>query len=205
MIQIGYNMENIIKHIVNEASQRGHDVTIRNIAYALMRVYFNDPTIAYTVINGSAPNNDTSELSDYDSMSSIQYLIHWIKKDLAKKESKEEDIVAKALKKQKENTPKEDLISSEENFEGAVEQLKRVEELRMRYEPTDIKTLRDLEKMELEIRVKLVDKFDMQREEVNEKIVTFKVFDYICPWTRHECYQIGKEEAMEKWNLIEKE
>lgn len=197
-------MDNILRHIVNEAAQRGHDVTVRNVAYALMRVYFNDPTIAYTVINGSAPKQD-SDVTEYDSMNSIQYLNHWFTKDLAKDESNKEDIVAKALKQQNENAPKEELISSEENFEGAVEQLKRVEELRFRCDPSDIKTLRDLEKMELEIRVKLVDKFDMQREEVNEKIVTPRVYNYVCPWTRHECYQIGKEEAMEKWNLIEKE
>ena len=204
MIQLGLDMEDIIKQIVNDAAERGHDVTIRNIAYALMRVYFDDTTIAYTVINNAAPKQD-SEVSDYDSMNCIQYLIHWFKKDLAKNVCKNEDIVAKALKKQKENAPKDDLISSEENFAGAVEQLKRVEDLRLRCDPKDIKTLRDLEKMELEVRVKLVDKWDMQKEEVNEKIITPKVYDYICPWTRHECYQIGKEEAMEKWNLIEKE
>lgn len=197
-------MESILRHIVDEAAQRGHDVTVRNVAYALIRVYFNDPTIAYTVINGSAPKQE-SDVTDYDSMNSIQYLNHWFTKDLAKNDSNKEDIVAKALKQQSENAPKEELISSEENFEGAVEQLKRVKELRLRCDPTDIKTLKDLEKTELEIRVKLVDKFDMQREEVNEKIVTPRVFNYVCPWTRHECYQIGKEEAMEKWNLIEKE
>lgn len=197
-------MENILKHIVNEAAARGHDVTIRNVAYALMRVYFNDPTIAYTVINGTAPKQE-SDVADYDSMNSIQYLVYWFKKDLAKSDSAKEDIVAKALKQQNENAPKEELITSEENFAGAVEQLKRVQELRERCDPNDIKTLRDLEKMELEIHVKLVDKWDMQKEEVNEKIVTLKVYDYICPWTRRECYQIGKEEAMEKWNLTEKE
>ena len=110
------------------------------------------------------------------------------------------------MKKQQENPiGDEPLISSEENFAGAVEQLRRVEELRMRCDPKDIKTLRDLEKMELEVRVKLVDKWDMQKEEANEKIITPKVYDYICPWTRRECYQLGKEEAMEKWNLIEKD
>lgn len=197
-------MDNIIKHIVSEASERGHDVTIRNVAYALMRVYFNDPTIAYTVINGTAPKQE-SDVDAYDSMNSIQYLIHWFRKDLSKTNPTKDDIVTKALKKQKENTPKEELITSEENFAGAVEQLKRVKELRERCDESDIKTLRDLEKMELEVRVKLVDKWDMQKEEVNEKIITPKVYDYICPWTRRECYQIGKEEAMEKWNLIEKE
>lgn len=197
-------MENILRHIVEEASQRGHDVTVRNVAYALMRVYFNDPKIAYTVINGSAPKQD-SDVADYDSMNSIQYLNHWFTKDLAKDESRKEDIVAMALNQQKESAPKEELITSEENFAGAVEQLKRVTELRERCDPNDIKTLKDLEKMELEVRVKLVDKWDMQKEEVNEKIITPRVFNYVCPWTRHECYQIGKEEAMEKWNLIEKE
>ena len=197
-------MKDILKHIVKEAADRGHDVTIRNVAYALMRVYFNDPVIAYTVINGSAPKQD-SDVTDYDSMNSIQYLNHWFAKDLLKDKENKEDIVSKALKKQKESATKEELITSEENFAGAVEQLKRVKELRERCDKSDIKTLRDLEKMELEVRVKLVDKWDMQKEEVNEKIIIPRVYNYVCPWTRHECYQIGKEEAMEKWNLIEKE
>lgn len=197
-------MKDILKNIVKEAADRGHDVTVRNVAYSLMRVYFDDPTIAYTVINGSAPKQD-SDVTNYDSMNSIQYLNHWFTKDLLKNNERKEDIVSKALKKQKESAPKEELITSEENFAGAVEQLKRVKELRERCDESDIKTLRDLEKMELEVRVKLVDKWDMQKEEVNEKIITPKVYDYVCPWTRHECYQIGKEEAMEKWNLIEKQ
>lgn len=200
-------MEDVIRHIVNEAANRGHEVTIRNVAYALMRVYFKNAEIAYTVINGGSPKKE-SDVADYDSMNSIQYLIHWFKKDLSPKDTKSgyDTAIEKALKKQHDsNVADEPLISSEENFAGAVEQLKRVQELRERCDPNDIKTLRDLEKMELEVRVKLVDKWDMQKEEVNEKIVTLKVFDYYCPWTRHECYQIGKEEAMEKWNLIEKE
>lgn len=197
-------MENILRHIVDEASQRGHDVTVRNVAYALMRVYFNDPTIAYTVINGSAPKQD-SDVTDYDSMSSIQYLTHWFKKDLAKDEQKKDDVVAKLMKQQNAKSKAEVAISADENFEGAVEQLKRVQELRERCDPTDIKTLRDLEKMELEIRVKLVDKWDMQKQESDTKIWIGKIYDYLCPWTGRECYQIGKEEAMEKWNLKEKD
>lgn len=196
-----------IKHIVKEAAERGHDVTIRNVAYALMRVYFNDPTIAYTVINGTAPKQD-SDVDAYDSMNSIQYLIHWFTKDLApEKEKNEYDAaIEKALRKQQEkNSSDEPLISSEENFAGAVEQLKRVQELRERCDPNDIKTLRDLEKMELEVRVKLVDKWDMQKEEINEKIAVLKIFDFYCPWTRRECYQMTKEDAMKIWNLIEKE
>lgn len=198
-------MKNILKHIAEEAAKRGHDVTIRNIAYALMRVRFNDAKIAYTIINSTTPERD-SDVDAYDSMDKIQYLIHWFERDLAKSESaRGEDIVTKALRQHKEKQRKEDTaISAEENFEGAVEQLKRIKELRERCDPDDIKTLKDLEKAELEIRVKLVDKFDVQKEEMNECIIVPKVYDYDCPWTGRECYQIGKEEAMEKWNLIEK-
>lgn len=204
---MGLIMESVIKHIANEAASRGHEVTIRDIAYALMRVKFNDELIAYTVVKGCAPEKD-SDVTDYDSMDKIKFLVHWFEKDLTPKESVNEykKAINKALDKQQSESKKEELaISADENFEGAVEQLKRVKELRERCEESDIKTLRDLEKMELEIRVKLVDKWDMQKTEADEKIVTPKVYDYICPWTRRECYQIGKEEAMEKWNLIEKE
>jgi hypothetical protein len=36
-------------------------------------------------------------------------------------------------------------------------------------------------------------------------IIVEKKFDFVCPHTRHECYQLDKETAMEKWNLVEKQ
>ena len=55
-----------------------------------------------------------------------------------------------------------------------------------------------------DIRTKLNDKFKVEAQKQNRMIVVEKKFDFICPHTRRECYQLDKEDAMKKWNLIEK-
>lgn len=200
-------MNSVIQNIVDEAAKRGHDVTIRNIAYALMRVKFEDKLTAYMVIKGGAPEKD-SDVDAYDSMDGVQYLVRYFTQDLAPRvdESKKDSDIVKAIAEMgKGGTDVEDPISFEENYAGAVEQLKRIEDLRNRCPVDDIKTLKDLEKAESDLRVRLVDKFNVQEKEQKKWLVVPKVYDYVCPHTGHECYQIGKEEAMEKWNLIEKE
>lgn len=54
-----------------------------------------------------------------------------------------------------------------------------------------------------DIRYKLNDKFKVEASKRNRLIIVEKKFDFICPHTRHECYQLDKEDAMKKWNLIE--
>ena len=54
-----------------------------------------------------------------------------------------------------------------------------------------------------DIRVKLNDKFKVESKQLDRMIVIEKKFDFVCPHTRHECYQLDKEEAMRRWNLVE--
>lgn len=56
-----------------------------------------------------------------------------------------------------------------------------------------------------DIRVKLNDKFKVQEQTKDRMIIVEKKFDFVCPYTRHECYQLDKEDAMKKWDLIEKQ
>lgn len=201
---MGMNKSNKIQKIVSEAAQRGHDVTIRNIAYALMRVYFDDKLPAYTVVHGAPPEKD-SDVDDYDNMEQVQYLIRVLETEIAPshKDDNSADIIAKAIADStKSVSASDDLISFDENYAGAVAQLQRIEDLRNRCDPDDIKTLKDLEKAESDLRVRLVDKFNVQEKTQEKWIVVPRVFNYVCPWTHHECYQIGREEAMEKWHLI---
>lgn len=195
--------KSFIQKLVSEAQKRGYEVSIRNIAYALMRVKFDDKLTAYTVIMGHGPDKD-SDVDTYDEMESIQFLIRWFQKDLAPnmEESKSTQDIIKAIAGCTPGGTDDDLISFEENYAGAVAQLKRIEALREQCPKEDIKTLKDLEKTESDIRVRLVDKFNVQEKEQKKWLIVPKVFDYICPWTRHECYQINKEDAMQKWHLI---
>lgn len=54
-----------------------------------------------------------------------------------------------------------------------------------------------------DIRTKLNDKFKVESKKQDRLIIVEKKFDFVCPFTRHECYQLDKEDAMKKWNLIE--
>lgn len=56
-----------------------------------------------------------------------------------------------------------------------------------------------------DIRVKLNDKFKVQEQTKDRMIIVEKKFDFVCPYTKHECYQLDKEDAMKKWDLIEKQ
>ena len=62
---------------------------------------------------------------------------------------------------------------------------------------------KDALKIMADIRVKLNDKFKVESKNQDRMIVVEKKFDFVCEYTRHECYQLDKEFAMKKWNLIE--
>ena len=58
-------------------------------------------------------------------------------------------------------------------------------------------------KLIADIRVKLNDKFKVEKQQKERQIIVEKRFDFVCEHTRRECYQLDKEFAMKKWNLIE--
>lgn len=207
-IQLGYNMENVLKKIVDDTQKRGYDVKIRDIAYALLKVKFNDDVIAYTVVFGT-PSKD-HDVKDYDSMDSIQYLVRWFKKDLAPKEverEKPEDVI-KAIKKN--DTEDDGSISFEENRAGIETQIAEILELKKLCttikengdEVTDVKTLATLHKTEADLRSKLNDKFGASEKSSEQYIVVRPKMNHICEWTHRECWLQTKSFAMEHWHLI---
>ena len=62
---------------------------------------------------------------------------------------------------------------------------------------------KDALKIMADIRVKLNDKFKVESKKQDRMIVVERKFSFVCPHTRRECYQLDKEFAMKKWNLIE--
>lgn len=60
-------------------------------------------------------------------------------------------------------------------------------------------------KTQADIRVKLNDKFKVEKQNLERAITVQPKFDFICPKHHIECYQLSKDYAMEKFNLIEKE
>lgn len=200
-------MESIIKQITNDAKQRGHEVRIRDIAYALLRVKFEDELIAYTVVFGT-PEKD-NDVTDYDIMESTQFLIRYFKKDLAPKIEKMENSadIIKELTKKKTDKDDTESMTFEENRAGIEQQLKEILELKRQCTDvdgnTDVKTMALLQKTEADLRVKLNDKFGAAEKSADQYIIVQPKFNHICEITRRECWVQTKEYAMEHWNLIE--
>ena len=201
-------MESVLKKIVDDAQKRGHDVKIRDIAFALLQMQFQDENIAYTVVFGAPLSNDV--IKDYTSLDSVKFLIRWWEKELAPKEiikEQPEDII-KTIKKN--DNIVDGSLSFEDNRAGIEKQIDEILELKKQLIDAegnckDVKTMATLQKTEADLRSKLNDKFGASEKSKEQYIIVQKKFDMICPHTRRECYQMTKEDAMKIWNLIEKE
>lgn len=202
-------MESVIKHITEEARKRGHEVRIRDISYALLRVRFKDELIAYTVVFG-APDKD-SDITDYESLESTKFLMRWFEKDLAPKEVEKKsnaDIIKELTTKAKKTETTDDgSMTFEENRAGIEQQLKEILDLKKQCidedGKSDVKTMALLQKTEADLRVKLNDKFGAAEKSAEQYIVVQPKFSHICEHTRRECWLQTKSFAMEHWHLIE--
>lgn len=193
---------NKLEKIIEEAKKRSYDVRVRDVGYAVLVAGLGDENLAHKLIFGDDGNEIT-----YRELPHIKYLVNYLKaEDLKKHESKEAEDIAKLItqSKGKKNEDGDDIgLTYEENYAGAVEQLKRIEDLRARCDKDDIKTLKDLEKAESDIRVRLVDKFNVQEKAIEQYIIVQPKRNHICEHTHRECWLQTKEYAKEHWHLID--
>jgi intein/homing endonuclease len=94
-----------------------------------------------------------------------------------------------------------DGISKAENKADLIKLLKEVQIAKERKEIE----VKDALKIEADIRVKLNDKFDMEEEEGQKRIIVVpQKHDLLCPHTHRECtYMPTKEACMKHYNLKE--
>lgn len=191
-----------LERIIEEAKKHGQEVRVRDVGYAALVVGLEDPDLAYRLIFG-----DDGNAATYKGQQHVKFLVNHLKAEgLKKDESKEAEDIARliAQSKGKKNEDGDDIgLTYEENYAGAVEQLKRIEDLRARCDKDDIKTLKDLEKAESDIRVRLVDKFNVQEKTVEQYIIVQPKCNHICEITHRECWLQTKEYAKEHWHLID--
>lgn len=199
---------NRLEKIIEEAKKQSYEVRVRDVGYAVLVVGLGDEALAYKLIFSDDGNETT-----YKELPHIKFLINYLKaEDLKKNESKEAEDIARliAQSKGKKASDKNDgSMTFEENREGIEQQLREIVELKkdamnpIEGEGADLKTLALLQKTEADLRVKLNDKFGAAEKTAEQYIIVQKKFDFICPHTHRECYQMTKEDAMSKWNLIE--
>lgn len=168
-----------IKNTIDYFRENGEDVRVRDIAYVLLSKMFADPKTAYQCLFGT---------EGYE-----QYI-----NDESRSRLEEHMRVAGFIRSVRTDDDTGGL-SFEENKR---EMEKMLDDIRSDMENGIIDKKDGYARME-SIRTKLNDKFKVERLQKERQIIVEKRFDFVCPKTRRECYQLDKEFAMKKWNLIE--
>lgn len=194
-----------LEKIIEEAKKHSYDVRVRDVGYATLVVGLGDEDLAHKLIFG-----DDGNVATYKTLPHVKFLVNYLNaENLKRKESKEAEDIAKLIAKSKgKKTDNIDgSMTFEENREGIETQLREIVELKKEAmdsaEGADLKTLALLQKTEADLRVKLNDKFGAAEKTAEQYIIVQKKFDFVCPHTHRECYQMDKDDAMRKWHLID--
>ena len=196
-----------LEKIIEEAKKHSYDVRVRDVGYATLVVGLGDEDLAHKLIFG-----DDGNIATYKELPHVKFLVNHLKaEDLKRKESKEAEDIAKLIAKSKgkktDNT--DGSMTFEENREGIETQLREIVELKKEAmnpmgdeQGADLKTLALLQKTEADLRVKLNDKFGAAEKTAEQYIIVQPKYNRICPYTRHECYEMTEEYAMQQFHLI---
>ena len=175
-----------IVEIIKDCSKKGHIVTTRDIAYALLCIHFEDSLVAYKCVFGYDKNYCEEYHNTYDNTDMMVFLKTYV--DIS------------VVNKKKKRT-KDDDISFEEN-KAYMLKLKRDTEDAMANQEIDKK---DGLKILAQISTTLNDKFKVSSEDVQQRIFVNKKFNSIRSNCGKELYIPTKEDLMEKYDLVEKE
>ena len=177
-----------IKRTIEDCAKANHTVSVRDISYVLLCMHFDDSLVAYKCIFGNDYDYNQEYHATYDQTATMAYLKTYVEFTLLndkKKKKKSED------------------ISFEENKEYMLN-LKRQTEDAMAAGEIDKK---DGLKILTDISVKLNDKFNVSDSSQEQIVVVNTKYDAVCPSCGREISRrpITKDEAMEMYNLVEKE
>lgn len=177
-----------IKRTIEDCAKAKHTISVRDISYVLLAMQFEDSLVAYKCLFGNDYDYNQEYHNTYDNTATMNYLKTYVEYTLLggnKKKRKGED------------------ISFEENKAEIINLIKETKDKEERGE-IDAKQSLDLQ---TKLRVTLNDKFKVQSDEVDQVIHVFAKYDSICSKCGTEVSRrpISKEEAMEMYNLVEKE
>lgn len=177
-----------IKKTIEDCARANHTVSVRDISYVLLCMQLEDSLVAYKCIFGNDYDYNQDYHATYDQTSTMSYLRTYVEFTL--------------LNDKKKKKASED-ISFEENKEYMLN-LKRQTEEAMAAGEIDKK---DGLKILTDISVKLNDKFNVSDSSQEQLVVVNTKYDAVCPSCGREISRrpITKDEAMEMYNLVEKE
>lgn len=168
-----------IKKTIEHFKESGETIRVRDIAYTLLSKMFADSKTAYQCLFGSEGYDEYADDEMREKLEQYLSDAGYIKS------------------------------VSEDNDTGTItfEQNRREMELLLKKTQQSMDDglvdPKDALKIMADIRVKLNDKFKVESKKQDRMIVVERKFSFVCPHTRRECYQLDKDFAMKKWNLIE--
>lgn len=177
-----------IKRAIEDCARANHTISVRDISYVLLSMQFEDSLVAYKCIFGNDYDYNQDYHTTYDQTSTMTYLKSYVEFTL--------------LNDKKKKTKTED-ISFEENKAYMLGLKKQTEEAMAAGEidkKDGLKILADLS-------VKLNDKFNVSDSSQEQYVHVFAKYDAVCSRCGAEISRrpISKEEAIEMYNLVEKE
>lgn len=177
-----------IKRTIEDCAKANHTVSVRDISYVLLCMHFDDSLVAYKCIFGNDYDYNQEYHATYDQTATMAYLKTYVEFTL--------------LNDKKKKKVSED-ISFEEN-KAYMLNLKRQTEDAMANGEIDKK---DGLKILADLSVKLNDKFNVSDSSQEQYVHVFAKYDHVCSRCGAEVSRrpITKDEAMEMYNLVEKE
>ena len=172
-----------VGEILTAASAHGANLKVRDIAYVLLRRYFDDRSYAWRVCFTDA-NYDEKTIDAYEEGTGYQYL---------------KEVLMEV--RDRGGLLYDEDITFEEN-KAYMLKLKRDTELAMEANELEKK---DGLKILSDLSVKLNDKFSVQAEVKDQMVIVEHKYNDICPYCQHEVASkpMTKEEAMATYNLKE--
>lgn len=172
-----------VGEILTNASSQGANLKVRDIAYVLLRRYFDDRSYAWRVCFTDADYDDKT-IDAYEEGIGYQFL---------------REVLAEV--RDRGGLLYDEDITFEEN-KAYMLKLKRDTEMAM--EAGDLEK-KDGLKILSDLSVKLNDKFSVQAEVKDQMVIVEHKYNDICPYCQHEVASkpMTKEEAMKEYNLKE--
>jgi hypothetical protein len=179
-----------IQDIISGMKQRGHDITVTEIAFVIMTEIFSDKDTAFM----STIGQDKAKSKKFVSASK------YMKTDTYRELVDKTHVYIKAVGKKMSSVSQTD-ITFEDNKQALIDLL---EVIRLKTANGEIES-KDAIKMETDIRVKLNDKFGTTESDDDSKIIMVPArCDFVCDLLKKECPCFNKESIMKKYNLTEK-
>lgn len=178
-----------IKRAIEDCARANHTISVRDISYVLLCMHLDDPLVAYKCIFGNDYDYNQDYHTTYDQTATMTYLKSYVEFTL--------------LNDGKKTKKKTEDISFEEN-KAYMLSLKKQTEDAMAAGEIDKK---DGLKILADLSVKLNDKFNVSDSSQEQYVHVFTKYDAVCSRCGAEISRrpISKEEAIEMYNLVEKE